>query len=60
MRFEAFIYNDEVKCFHVVIHATQRVIMMGHHSFKDRGLIKRQWATQKTNKMGKKLMDKNK
>ncbi len=36
------------------------MIVMGHHSFKDRALIKRQWATQKTNKMGKKLMDENK
>lgn len=55
-----FIYNDEVKCFHVAIHGTQRVIVMGHHSFNYRGLIKRKWVTQKTNKMGRKLMDKNK
>jgi hypothetical protein len=52
MRFEVLIYNDEVKCFHVVIHGTQRVIVMGHHSFKDRGLIKRQWATHKNKQDG--------
>jgi hypothetical protein len=57
---EAFIHNDEVTCFHVAIQGTQKVIMMGHHNFKDSELSKRRWATQKINKIGKKLMDENK
>jgi hypothetical protein len=60
MRSKAFIHNDEATCFHVVVQVTQKMIVVGHHNFKDRALIKRRWVTQKTSKMGGKLMDKNK
>ncbi len=60
MIFEVFIHSDEMTCFHVVVQGTQKVIMTSHCNFKDRELIKRQWATQKTNKMDEKPMDENK
>jgi hypothetical protein len=28
-RFEAFIHNDEVTCFHVVLQGTQKMIVIG-------------------------------
>ncbi len=55
-----FIHNDEATCFDVVIQGTQKVIMVGHHNFKDRALIKRWRTSQKKNKKGKKFMDENK
>jgi hypothetical protein len=47
MRFEAFIHNDEVTCFHVVVQGTQKMTVMDYHNFKDEMLITRQHATQK-------------
>jgi hypothetical protein len=41
MRSEAFIHNDDVRCFHVVIKKTQKMVMMGHHNFEDKVIIKR-------------------
>jgi hypothetical protein len=41
MRYEAFIHNDEVTCFHVAIRGTQKMVVMGHNNFKDEALIKR-------------------
>jgi hypothetical protein len=41
MRFEMFIHNDKMTCLHVVVHGIQKVIVMGHHNFKDRVLLKR-------------------
>jgi len=38
----AFIHNDEVTCFHMVVQGTQKVIVMDHQNFKDEVLIKRQ------------------
>jgi hypothetical protein len=60
MRFEAFIHNDEVTCFHTVVQGTQKVIMMDRHNFKDGALIERWQATQKTNEMSGKQKDENK
>jgi hypothetical protein len=41
MKFEVFIHNDDMKCFHMVIQGTQKVVMMGYINFKDETLIKR-------------------
>jgi hypothetical protein len=41
MKYEAFIHNDDVTCFHVVVQGTQKVVVMGHHNFEDEVLIKR-------------------
>jgi hypothetical protein len=41
MRFGAFVHNDEVTCFHVVVQGTQQMVVMGLHNFKDDALIKR-------------------
>ncbi len=46
MRSKAFIHNDDMMCFHVVVQGTQKVVVMGHHNFKDEALIKRWWASQ--------------
>ncbi len=59
MRFEMFIHNDEVTCFHMVIQGTKKVIVMDRHNFKDEELVKKQKATQKTNETGGKLKEKN-
>ncbi len=60
MRSEAFIHNDDVRCFHVVIKKTQKMVMMGHHNFEDKVIIKRQWVGQKMNGTSGKLKDENK
>jgi hypothetical protein len=60
MRFEAFIHNDDMMCFYVVIQGTQKMVVMGHHNFKDEALIKRWWASHKMNGTCKKFKDKNK
>jgi hypothetical protein len=39
-RFEAFIHNDEVTCFHMAIEGIHKIIMMDCHNFKDEALIK--------------------
>ncbi len=48
---EMFIHNDEMTCFHVVVHGTQKITMMGHHNFKDRVLVKRQQVAKKKQDM---------
>ncbi len=60
MRSQVFIHNDEVTCFHVVVQGTQKMVVMGHHNFKDEALIKRWWAGQKMNGISKKVKDENK
>jgi hypothetical protein len=40
-RFEVFIHNDEVTCFHMALQGTQKMIVMGHCNFKDEVLIER-------------------
>jgi hypothetical protein len=41
MKFEAFIHNDDTKCFHMVVQRTHKFVVMGHISYKDHALIKR-------------------
>jgi hypothetical protein len=41
MKFEAFIHNDDTKCFHVVVQVTHKFVMMGCSNYKDHVLIKR-------------------
>jgi hypothetical protein len=60
MKFEVFIHNDDMMCFHVAIQGTQKMVMMGCHNFKDETLIKRWQSGQKMNGTGKKLKNKNK
>jgi hypothetical protein len=57
-RFEAFIHNDEVICFHMALQGTQKMIVMGHYNFKDEILIKRWQVVQKLNGTGRKLRTK--
>jgi hypothetical protein len=40
MKSMMFIHNYDAKCFHVVVQATHKLIMMGHINFKDHALIK--------------------
>jgi len=44
----------------VVVQGTQKMVVMGHHNFKDEALIKRWWAGQKMNGISKKVKDENK
>jgi hypothetical protein len=41
MKCVMFIHNDDVKCFHVVVQGTHKLVMMGCINFKDHALIKR-------------------
>jgi len=41
------IHNDDVKCFHVVVQETHKLVVMGHINLKDHMLIKRQWVGKK-------------
>jgi hypothetical protein len=40
MKFEAFIHNDDEKCFHMVVQRTQKMVVMGYIYFEDQVLIK--------------------
>ncbi len=42
MKFAAFIHNDDMDCFHMVIQKIDKLILMGHINFEDHVLIKRQ------------------
>jgi hypothetical protein len=55
MRFEAFIHNDDVTCFHMVVQRTQKMVVMGRHNFEDEPLIFFKWASQKMNAIGEKF-----
>jgi hypothetical protein len=57
MKFEMFIHNDDVTCFHVALWGTQKVVVMGCHNFKDETLIKGWQVGQKMNAMGRKFKD---
>jgi hypothetical protein len=57
MKFALFIHNDDVKCFHMVVQGTHKLVMMGHVNFKDHALIKRQRANEKMNLTGGMLKD---
>lgn len=47
MRFEMFVHNDEVTCFHMAVKGTQKVIVMDCHDFKDEVLIKNNMQPKK-------------
>jgi hypothetical protein len=51
MKFVTFIHNDDVKCFHVVVQGTHKLVVMGHINFEDHALIKRQRVDEKKNVM---------
>jgi hypothetical protein len=36
-----FIHNDDVKCFHIVVQGTHKLVMMDCINFEDHALIKR-------------------
>jgi hypothetical protein len=35
MQFETVIHNNDVKCFHVAILGTQKMVVIGHINFKE-------------------------
>jgi uncharacterized pyridoxamine 5'-phosphate oxidase family protein len=41
MKFETFIHNDGVKCFHMDVQGTYKLVVMGRINFEDHALIKR-------------------
>ncbi len=60
MKFATSIHNANVKCFHVIIQETHKLIVMGRINFKDHALIKRHWASKKMNAMSKRFKDEKK
>ncbi len=51
MKSLAFIHNDDVKCFHMDVQGSHKLIVTGHINFDDHVLIKRQWASKRMNAM---------
>jgi hypothetical protein len=41
MKFAMFIHNDDVKCFHVVVQGTHKLVVMGGINFEDHVLIRK-------------------
>ncbi len=39
MKSTTFIHNDDVKCFHVVVQGTHKLVMMGRINFEVHALI---------------------
>jgi len=60
MKFVAFIHNDDVECFHVVVQGTHKLVVMGHINFEDHALIKRCQVGKKMNVMGRTFKDEKK
>jgi hypothetical protein len=60
MKYVAFIHNDDMMCFHVVIKGTYKLVLMGHINFKDHVLIKRWQACKKMNVMSETFKDERK
>jgi IS4 transposase len=60
MDFVTFIHNDDVKCFHVVVQGTHKLVVIGRINFEDHALIKRRWENEKMNVMGKMFKDEKK
>ncbi len=46
-----------MKCFHVVIQGTHKLVVMGRINFEDHALVKKWRVGKKKNAMGKKLKD---
>ncbi len=38
MKSTTFIHNDDLKCFHVVVQGSHKLVLMGHINFEDRVL----------------------
>jgi hypothetical protein len=49
MKSMASIHNDDVKCFHVAVQKTHKLVVMGHINLEDHALIKRWRACKKLN-----------
>jgi len=60
MKFVTFIHNYDVKCFHVVVQGTHKLVVMGNINFEDHMLIKRRWVDEKMNVTGRMFKDKKK
>jgi urease alpha subunit len=52
MKYVAFIHNDDVECFHVIIQGTHKLVVMGRINFEHHVLIKRWQVGEKMNVMG--------
>ncbi len=60
MKSTTFIHNDDMKCFHMVVQGTHKLVVMGRINFKDHALKKRQWVNKKMNVTSKKFKDEKK
>jgi hypothetical protein len=60
MKFAAFIHYDDMKCFHVAVQETHKLVVMGHINFEDHALIKWRYACKKMNATGRRFKDKKK
>jgi hypothetical protein len=56
MKFMTSIDNDEMKCFHMVVQNTHKLIMMNHINFENH-MFKKWRACKKKNVMNEKLKD---
>jgi hypothetical protein len=57
MKSATFIHNDDVKCLHMVVQGTDKLVVMGHINFEDHALIKRWQVDEKMNVMGSMFKD---
>jgi len=60
MNYPTFIHNDNVKCFHVALQGTHKLVMMGCINFEDHALIKKRHAYEKMNVTGEMFKDEKK
>ncbi len=60
MKFVMLICNDDVKCFHVTVQWTHKLVVMGCINFEDHVLIKRWRVNEKMNVTGRKFRDEKK
>jgi hypothetical protein len=49
MKLVTFTHNDDVKCLHIVVQRTHKLVMMGRINFEDHALIRRWWVDEKMN-----------
>ncbi len=57
MKFATFIHHDDVKCLHVDVQGTHKLVVMGHINFEDHVLIKRWRENEKMNVKSKMFKD---
>jgi hypothetical protein len=60
MKFATFIHNDDVKCFHVAVQGTHKLVVMGRINYKDHALIKRWQVNEKMTVTGEMFKDEKK